>query len=91
VSHCSHVGSLPRADQSSTHARRVSTIAPLGLTLDDEPLAVHGKLIPWTLARDLVRPHLEGRGLGMDADLAETNDCVGTSAAPTPDPPPAGV
>ena len=69
-------------------------IAPLRLALDDEGLAADGELIAGARARDLARPHLEGRGLGVDAGLAEADDRVrdaGRSPAPGPGRHPAGV
>ena len=69
-------------------------IAPFRLALDDERLAVDGELIARARVRDLARPHLEGRGLGVDAGLAEADDRVRDawrSPAPDTGSPPAGV
>jgi hypothetical protein len=52
-------------------------IAPFRLSLDDESLTVHGKQIARARACDLARPHLEGRGLGVDAGLAEADNRIG--------------
>ena len=68
-------------------------IAPLGFTLDDERLAADGELIVRARVGDLARPQLEGRGLGVDARLAEADDGVGTLTITRTDTgsPPAGV
>jgi hypothetical protein len=42
--------------------------------LDDEGFATNGELIAGTRVRDLARPQLEGRRLGMDARIAEADD-----------------
>jgi hypothetical protein len=46
------------------------------VSLDDEGLSAHGELIAGTRARDLARPYLECRGLGIDARLAEADNGV---------------
>jgi hypothetical protein len=46
-------------------------IAPLRLTLDDERLTPDRELIAGPRVCDLAPPKLEGRGLGVDAGLAE--------------------
>ena len=78
-------------EQRAAHAGRTSTdphepvgIAPLRLALDDEGLAADGELIAGARVGDLARPHLEGRGLGMDAGLAEADDRVRTPARSAP-------
>jgi hypothetical protein len=68
-------------------------IAPFGLALNDERVTTDGELIAGARARDLARAHLERRGLGADAGLAEADDGVGRLAmtrTPTGSPP-AGV
>jgi hypothetical protein len=54
-------------------------VAPLRLALDEERLAVDGELIAWVWVRNLARPHLERRGLGVDAGVAEADDRVRAS------------
>ena len=49
------------------------------LALDDEGLAIDDQLIVGARVGDLARPQLEGRGLGVDAGLAEADDRVGTT------------
>ena len=52
-------------------------IAPLRFALDDEGMAIDRELIARAWARNLARSYFEGRGLGMDARLAEPDDRVG--------------
>jgi hypothetical protein len=54
---------------------------PVGITslrraLGHEGVAGDGGLITGTWVRGLARPHLECRGLGVDAGLAEADDRV---------------
>jgi hypothetical protein len=55
-------------------------IPSLRLALDGESLAADGELIVRARACDLARLQLEGRGLGVDAGLAEADDRVRTRA-----------
>ena len=61
------------------HPHEPVWITPLRLALDDEGLAAHGKVIVWARIADLACPDIEGRGLGVDAGLAEADDRVGTT------------
>jgi hypothetical protein len=53
-------------------------IAALRLALHDERLATDGELITRTRACDRARPYLERCCLGVDAGVAEADDCVRT-------------
>jgi hypothetical protein len=69
---------LASRSPSIQHPHEPFGIAPFRLTLDDEGLAIDDELIVGPRVGDFARPQLEGRGLGMDAGLAEADDGVRT-------------
>jgi hypothetical protein len=60
----------------SRDREKAAAPTPLRLALDDEGLAADLELIVRARIGDLARPHLEGRGLGMNAGLAEADDRI---------------
>jgi hypothetical protein len=70
-------GSLTPASYEAPH--EPVGVAPLGLALDDEGLAIDDELIAGPRVCDLAPPKLEDGSLGVDAGLAEADDRVGTT------------
>jgi hypothetical protein len=68
-------------------------VAPRRLALDDEGVAADRQLIAGMRGRNLARPYLESRGLGVDAGVAEPTIVSGRLAITRTDTgsPPAGV
>jgi hypothetical protein len=90
---CIHLGLLASCRSYVERPHQPIRIAPLRLGLDDEGLSADHELIVRARVGDLARPQLEGRGLGVDAGLAEADDVSGRCAITRPEParPPAGV